>query len=50
MKAELEIEELLERKADSQGRVSLPTGKYSDKTLKIAVVKQMEEPDQDGSQ
>ena len=43
MKAEIRKEQLFERKADSSGRISLPSKKFAGKTLEIAVLDEVED-------
>lgn len=45
MKAQIHKEDIFVRKADSQGRVSLPSKKYKGKKLEIAVLDEIEEED-----
>lgn len=43
MKAEVRKDQLFERKADSSGRVSLPSSEYAGKKLEIAVLDELDE-------
>lgn len=43
MKAELRKDQIFERKADNQGRISLPSSEYAGKILEIAVLDELEE-------
>lgn len=38
MRVHIPLEKIYERKADKQGRISLPTSKYANKNLEIAVL------------
>lgn len=40
MKIEINKDQIFERKADSQGRISLPTSKFAGKKLEIIVTNQ----------
>lgn len=43
MKAEIRKDQIFERKADNQGRVSLPSSEYAGKKIEIAVLDELEE-------
>lgn len=43
MKAEIRKDQIFERKADSSGRVSLPSKQFAGKKLEIAVLDELED-------
>jgi len=43
MKAKIRKKQIFERKADNQGRISLPSKKFAGKKLEIAVLDKIEE-------
>ena len=43
MKAEIRKDQIFERKADSSGRISLPSKQFAGKKLEIAVLDELEE-------
>ena len=45
MNAKIRKSQLFERKADSSGRISLPSKKFAGKKLEIAVLDEIEEED-----
>ena len=47
MKVDARKEDIYERKADDQGRVSLPTSEYAGKKLEFVVTDVIEEDDED---
>ena len=43
MKIEVRKEQIKERKADDQGRISLPASKYAGKELEVAILGELDE-------
>jgi len=46
MKAEIRKDQIFERKADSSGRVSLPSKQFAGKKLEIAVLDELEDEEE----
>jgi hypothetical protein len=46
MKAEVDPKQIHTRKADKQGRISLPSHKYSEKEITVAII-EVEKPKED---